>query len=140
VRFPVFIGLRRSLFLVCSLCVMHCAAAGAFLVMPWPRPLRIGLLIALAVSLRQAFRPPRVASLRLYRDGALECVLPNGTSLLANPLPDTTVFFWLVVLRLQAEGEKGTISLALFPDHMTREEFRLLRLWLRWSVTPSCGQ
>jgi hypothetical protein len=139
VRFPVFIGLRRSYFLAGAVSLMHGAAAGVFLVMPWPLPVRIALLVALAASLRYTLRPPRVASLRLYGDGALECLLPDGAALAVTPLPDTTVFPWLVVLRLKAEEETGVISLALFPDSMSREEFRVLRLWLRWCQETGDG-
>jgi hypothetical protein len=136
VRFPVFIGLRRSYFLAASVCVMHGAAAGAFLVLPWPLPMRMVLLIVLAVSLWHTLRPARIRSLRLHQNGDLECVLSDGTSRPASPLPDTTVFSWLVVLRLEVEGEQRTVSLPLFPDHMSGDEFRILRLWLRWGVTP----
>jgi hypothetical protein len=111
---------------------MHAVAAGALFVLPWPWSARIASFAVLAVSLGHTLRPLRVASLRLHENGALECVLPDGTELPAAPLPDSTVFPWLVVLRLQADGRKRAISLPLFPDHMSREEFRLLRLWLRW--------
>jgi hypothetical protein len=133
VQSPVFIELRRSIILIGSVCLMHCAAAGVFFFLPWPLPLRIALLSALAISLVYTLRPPRIVSLRLHRNGDLECALSDGTQRPAILLPDTTVFSWLVVLRLQAEDEQGTISLPLFPDHMSREEFRLLRLCLRWS-------
>jgi hypothetical protein len=131
-RFPVFIELRRSRLFVGVLCVMHGVAACAVLVLPWPVPVRLVLLIALAVSLVHSLRPSRIVSLRLYRDGVIESVLSDGTCLLADPLPDTAVFSWLVVLRLEVEGR--TFSLPLLPDHMSREEFRILRLWLRWSI------
>jgi hypothetical protein len=140
VRFPVFIELRRSRLFVGALCIMHGAAVGAFLIVPWPWMVRIGCLLALAGSLAYSLRPPRVASLRLYRDGVVECVLPDGVCLLANPLPDTTVFPWLVVLRLGVEGGKGVISLPLLPDHLSREEFRVLRLWLRWHPGTGDGK
>jgi hypothetical protein len=139
VRFPVLIGLRRSLYRTGALCAMHGAAAGAFFVLPWPLPLRIAAFAVLAASLRHSLRPPRVASLRLHENGALECVLPDGTELPAAPLPDSTVFSWLVVLRLKVDGRKRAISLPLFPDHMSREEFRLLRLWLRWRPETGDG-
>ena len=138
-QFPVFIGLRRSRFLAGSLCVMHGAAAGALLCLPWPLWLRGVLVIGLAVSLWRTLRPARIVSLRLDGNGGLECGLPDGTRLPATPLADTAVFSWLVVLRLRVEGEKRTISVPLFPDHMSREEFRVLRLWLRWSVNPGNG-
>jgi hypothetical protein len=137
VRFPVFIGLHRSYFLICSICVMHCAAAGIFLFMPWPPLLRIASMIALAVSLWRALRPSRISSLHFHENGDIECVLSDGTRLPASLLSDTTVFSWLVVLRLKLEDEKRTISLPLFPDHMSREEFRLLRLCLRWNANST---
>ncbi|MDR2614086.1 MAG: hypothetical protein LBC91_01995 [Candidatus Accumulibacter sp.] len=133
-RFPVFIELRRSSLLAGALCLMHGAAACAVLVLPWPLPARLALLIALAASLAHSLRPPRFLALRLHRDGLIECVLPDETCLPARPLPDTAVFSWLVVLRLEAEDQ--TISLPLLPDHLSREEFRLLRLWLRWGIDP----
>jgi hypothetical protein len=126
--------LRRSRLLAGALCAMHGAAVCAVLVVPWPTPARLALLIALAASLVHSLRPPRVVSLRLYRDGLIECVLPDGTRLPASPRPDTVVFSWLVVLRIDTEGK--TISLPLLPDHMSREEFRILRLWLRWGIDP----
>ena len=112
---------------------MHCAAAGAVLAVSWPMPARIALLAALALSLPYSLRPPRVISLRFYGDGGLECVLSDGTSRPAVLLPGSAVFFWLVVLRLKIEDEDATISLPLLPDSMSREEFRVLRLWLRWN-------
>ena len=134
-RFPVFIDLRRSNLLLGALAGMHAAAAGAFLAMPWPLLLQTALCLALAASLAhfiRSIRAPRIASLRLYENGALECLLPDGEHFPAIPLPDTTVFPWLVALRLDADGQK--ISLPLLPDHMSRDEFRRLRLWLRWST------
>jgi hypothetical protein len=137
-RFPVFIALRRSRRLAGLLCVMHGAAAGVvFGVLPWPLALRFALLAALAVSLWRALRAPGVASLRLYADGGLDCVFIDGAVRPARPRPDTAVFFWLVVLRLEIEDEKRVLSLPLLPDSMRREQFRLLRLWLRWSAASA---
>ncbi|GHU20250.1 hypothetical protein FACS189475_08830 [Betaproteobacteria bacterium] len=137
---PVFIELRRSNILIGSVGLMHCAAAVVFFFLPWPLPLRIVLPGALAISLVYALRPPRIVSLRLHGNGDLECALSDGTLRPAILLPDTTVFSWLVVLRLRVEDEKGTISLPLFPDHMSREEFRLLRLCLRWNSRNEPGR
>jgi hypothetical protein len=140
VRFPVFIELRRSLYRIGALCTMHGAAAGAFFVLPWPWPVRVASFAVLAASLWYSLRPPRVASLHLHGNGGLECILPDGTSLSAAILPDSTVFSWLVVLRLKTDGRKRAISLLLFPDHMSREEFRRLRLWLRWHPEADDGE
>lgn len=135
-RFPVFIGLRRSHLLAAALCIMHGAAACAILVLPWPWPWPA--LLALTASLVHSLRPLRVTSLTLHSDGFIECVLPEGTRLPARVLPDTAVFSWLVVLRLEGEGK--ALSLPLLPDHMSREEFRILRLWLRWGIESEVGR
>jgi len=51
-------------------------------------------------------------------------------------LPDTTVFAWLIVLRFRIGDEQGASTLALLPDQMSSEQFRALRLWLRWHANP----
>jgi hypothetical protein len=136
VRFPVFIEpRRRSNILIGSLSLMHGAAAGVFFFMPWPLLLQIAVAIALGISLCHTLRPSRISVLRFHENGDLECTLSDGTRQPLILLPGATVFSWLVVLRLRAEGE--TISLTLFPDHMPREEFRLLRLCLRWGLNPA---
>jgi hypothetical protein len=105
------------------------------LAVSWPLPARIALLVALAFSLPYSLlHRPRIVSLRLYEDGALECLSMDGAVLALTPLPETTIFPWLVVLRLETEEERKIISLTLFPDSMSREEFRILRLWLRWGT------
>ena len=135
-RFPVFIGLRRSRIFVVAICVMHAMAAGAFLALSWPWIWRVVPLVALAVSLWRVLLPCRVVALRLDQDGNLACDLRDGTRLPATLLPDSTVFSWLVVLRLRLDGERKALSLPLFQDHMSGDEFRTLRLWLRWCFNP----
>jgi len=49
--------------------------------------------------------------------------------------PDTTVFSRLIVLRLR--DDQGRLrSLAILPDSLPPEQFRVLCLWLRWLVNP----
>ena len=66
-------------------------------------------------------------------------VSPAATTLIAAGadgavvLPDTTIFGWLIVLRWRIEGESRVNSLPLFPDNVSTEEYRLLRICLRWS-------
>ncbi|MBV5336666.1 MAG: hypothetical protein J0653_01250, partial [Deltaproteobacteria bacterium] len=58
-----------------------------------------------------------------------------------KPLPDTTVFSHLIVLRFKTKDENRVRTLTIFQDQMTTTEFRVLRLWLRWqTASPSYGE
>lgn len=47
-------------------------------------------------------------------------------------LPGSTVFSWMIVLRLrETEGEQRK-NLLLLPDQMSKEAFRRLQRHLRW--------
>ena len=111
---------------------MHGLAVGVFFAMPWPLSARIALFAVLVVSLWRSLRSTEVTSIHLHENGTIKCIMSDGMSLSTTLLPDTTVFSWLVVLRMKANERKQAISLALFPDHMSHEEFRVLRLWLNW--------
>lgn len=118
---------------------MHGVAVASLLVTPLDWAWRLPALVIVAVSAATVLRPSRVASLNLHQDGRLECVLTEGGRAQASALSGSTVFPWLVVLRLRVDGARGVTSLALFPDHMAREEFRVLRLWLRWALISDSG-
>ena len=40
-------------------------------------------------------------------------------------------------VELSLEGEGRVRALTLLPDHLSREEFRMLRIWLRWHSAAS---
>ena len=70
--------------------------------------------------------------MRLSEGGVLECVVANGDRFSAQVKPDSTVFNRLIVLRLLVGDEQRTANFALLPDSLSTEQFRVLRLWLRW--------
>ncbi len=119
---------------------MHALAAVCILYVPVVWYVRGALLPILAFSLWRALRPCEILSLRLSVGEGLSCCLDNGERIKATVLPESTVFVWLVVLRLRID-EAGVRTLTLFPDQMSREEFRMLRLWLRWNrdLASPCG-
>ena len=59
-------------------------------------------------------------------------MLADGRQVAAMVLPDSTVFIFLIVLRLRIGEERRVSNVTLLPDQMSSEPFRLLRLWLRW--------
>ena len=100
--------------------------------LPWHWTLLSPLGILLGVSLWRALQPTEIVGLRLSERAGLDCILPPGERIAVQILPDSTVFRQLLVLRLRF-GDTGRVrSLALLPDSMSSEQFRVLRLWLRW--------
>lgn len=136
-RFPIQIDLRRSRLLFGLTSVLHTLAAGCLLSLPWPSTARYLLLAVVAWSAWQTQRPSRVVGLRLAANGDLACLMATGEQIPASVQPDTAVFSQLVVLRLRARDSGQLENLALFPDSMPVEQFRLLRLWLRWRAEAS---
>ncbi len=132
-QFPIAIALRRSRLLRVLTVVLHGLAAASLFVLPWPLSIRCLLLAILAVSLwRQIFRTSRVVGLCLAASGELSCQLASGEQVFVRVQPDSVVFSQLLVLRVR-DGESGRLeTLALLPDSMPSEQFRVLRLWLRW--------
>ncbi len=136
-QFPIVIGLHRSLLLSILLVLMHALAALCVVVLPWLW--RCVLWLALAYSLRCALRPQRIVGLRLAARDRLECLCASGDYVAATVLDDSTVFSRLIVLRLRIGEQRRSSSLVLLPDQMPAEQYRLLRLWLRWHAEPKDG-
>jgi hypothetical protein len=134
VQFPIAIGLHRSTLLSILLVLVHGAAAACLIALPWSWALRSVPLLLLGLSLGYALRTSRIIGLRLCGRDRLDCLLADGRRVAASVLPDSTVFYRLIVLRLRIGEEKRVSSLALLPDQMSAEHFRLLRLWLRWQA------
>lgn len=118
---------------------MHAIAAGCLVALPWPWLLRGVLLLLVAGSLGYALRPSRIVGLRLAARDRLECLLAGGDRVAATVLDDSAVFSRLIVLRLRIGEEARASSLVLLPDQLPAEQFRLLRLWLRWHAEPKSG-
>lgn len=135
-QFPVSIELQRSPLLTILLVLFHTLAAGSVIALPWDWLLRSVLLIVIGWSLCHALRPPRILGLRISGRDGLDGRLADGNRIALTALPDSTVFTRLIVLRLRIGEEKRVSSLALLPDQMSAEQFRWLRLWLRWHTEP----
>lgn len=135
-QFPVFIELHRSFLLLSSLVLFHALAAACVLVLPWSWYLRGALLVVAGFSLWLALRPSRILAIRLCRRDAIEGFFLDGHRETLTVMPDSTVFGRLIVLRLRIGDQRRVCQLALLPDQMIAEQFRVLRLWLRWHTKP----
>ena len=54
----------------------------------------------------------------------------------AEVLSGTVVYPWLVVLRLGLDDGRW-VTVVVWPDSTTAENFRRLCVWLRWKAAPS---
>ena len=132
-QLPITIGLHRSRFLGLGLAVVHLVAAGVLLATPWENPVKVLLVLCLLGSGGLAWLrlPLHVDSLRLLSDGSLELRRIGGTDYEPAGLASTaTVHHWLTVFRLTAG--KGSFIIVVAPDSMGVDDFRRLRVWLRW--------
>ncbi|HUY01834.1 MAG TPA: protein YgfX [Rhodocyclaceae bacterium] len=138
-QLPATLSLRRSRRLAALLAGAHALAAAVVLSLALPWWLKIVLLAAILVStwrrLNRLRGPGRICRLTLRADGRLEFSRVDGSCGVASVHPQTTVtaFLCVLLLRIQARVE----ALVLLPDALDAEDFRLLRLWLRWRAARS---
>ncbi|NJD34959.1 MAG: hypothetical protein FIA96_09030 [Betaproteobacteria bacterium] len=113
----------------------HLVAAGAVLAANLPAWLAAGFLLLVGASLARMRRPLPFASLVLGGDGTIGIVGADGTASEAVVHPHTLVLSFLVVLLYRSQGPLR--SMTLLGDSLSEEDFRQLRLWLRWRSTAA---
>lgn len=141
-QFPIEIGLRRSFLL--DVFVILLVLGAALLTIFYPRGfiLQFGLLTLVLVLGWHAWRSlsPPFAALRLYKDGRIEVLLAGANQFTAASLHgNSLVHPLLTVFRLQVPENGCQHVLSLAADSCRGEDFRRLRVCLRWlcPVTPS---
>jgi hypothetical protein len=106
-------------------------------VAPLPLPFRLAIWLVLALSLSRLLRRQHFPTeLKLCPDGRLFLVR-DGDNTECRIDAGTTVFPWLVVLRLRTNS--GTEALVLPVDALSAERHRQLRSWLRWQANVDPG-
>jgi len=133
VSLPLDLQLRRSRLLTALTTVLHLLAAGSVWLLPCSSVARSLLLLPLAISAWSCLRQSPFVGIRLGAGGELSLRQVSGEIVACQVQPETTVFGHLVVLRVR-DHQARRRSLTLLPDSLSTEQFRLLRLWLRWRV------
>lgn len=127
--------LQPSPGLLLLLSLAHALAAGAVLTASLPPWLAAGFLLSIGVSLGLERRRSMIATLVLRGDGALDAITPDGRAHSVSVEPQTVVWSFLVLLLYRQENRLR--SLALLGDSLAVEDFRQLRLWLRWRAVAA---
>lgn len=135
-QFPVFIELRRSLLLQVLLAAMHAAAALCVWMLQADWVVRVLVSLPVFVSAGMMLRASWIVALRLS-ETALHVRTSDGVERSAFLCPGCAVFTGLAVIRLKREGETKSRSLVVFPDSIQQDDFRKLRVWLRWAASSA---
>ena len=130
------IGLHRSRFLDGALLLILLLTIGLLMLWPVALAIRAPCLLAALLAGWLAYRQlsPCLAAIRLERDGRIGiAVFGQDQFRPVGVLPGATVHPWLTVLRLQEEQGKRYVLL-LCGDMLTADDFRRLRVFLRWGA------
>lgn len=133
------VSLRPSFILAAILVIVHGAAIAVILMAnmpPWLALIAIAaLVINLGVSIwRNALTRGgnAVVEIGVASDTALSIRTRRGEWLECEVRGDTYVAWFLTVLNLRQIGTGKRLSVAILPDAIDAEDFRRLRVWLRW--------
>lgn len=135
-QLPVTLTLQPSRRLALLLLAVHSGVLGLLAAVTISFWIKLLLLPAILFSawrvLKSIWRRQRIIRLTLRADGRLDYLRLNAAIGEARIHPHTTVTPQLTVLLLSSE--RRIEPLVLLPDSLDAEEFRQLRLWLRWQA------
>ena len=128
--------------LAAILLLSHFSIAGLLLYLGlgpiWTVAALVLLLCSLVYETRIALRAGNgaVVVLRIASDNRLSIGLRDGRWHEGEVLGSTTVTAFLTVINLRVIGERRMRSVVILPDCMAPEDYRRLRVWLRWRPHP----
>lgn len=138
------IAVGSSRLLAGVLAGMHAFAAALFWLAPLPHWLAVLLMPVFLGSAwhtlrRDGFRTWRhsLIALRLDADGRCEFQTRAGAWREAALLGSSFVAPYLTVLNLKPAGDRLAKHLVILPDAVDAEDFRRLRVWLKWRGTKA---
>jgi toxin CptA len=133
------VRLRPSGLLVAVLTVAHAAAITIVLMVDltlWLQAIAVALLIAQCVLVvrRQALLAGAgaVIAIEVTSDHRFNAETRAAGWCEYDVLGSTYVTPYLTVLNLRQPGKRGARYVTLLPDSLNAEDFRKLRVWLRW--------
>lgn len=137
-QFPITIGLRRSRFLRLALVSTVIVATGMAMKMPWPVGFRTALVLLVLITTCLAWRKfnKSPSAIRLEESGKILFSAADTSEFVeAELLSGATVHPWLTVARFKTA--QGPLQLIVAVDTMKSDDFRHLRIFLRWRAEVS---
>lgn len=138
------ISLHSSLQLTVLVGLAHAGAAVVCLVVDVPGLARLLILLGIAASCVHALRGPAllramgsITALELKEGGELSIQTRRGDWCAATLLGSSFVGPYLTVLSLKIEKSPFARHAVIMPDSLNAEDFRKLRVWLRWRKASS---
>jgi len=136
VQLPITIGLHRSRLL--DSLVFLSALLASLVVIAFPQALIIqgAMLLAVGYCSARTWRrlSPQCTAVHLERTGRLSVALAGREEFsMAELLPGAIVHPWLTIARLQTDGGRMCTLIATV-DSLEPEDFRRLRVFLRWQA------
>lgn len=132
-------AIKPSPRLVVLLLLFHAIAAAVAYLTAMPLTAKLAVLMLILLSLfyylmRDALLllPDSWREISLGQDN-VSVVTRGGSTFAGQVTGKTVVSPHLVVLRLSLEGRRLPVSRTIFPDALGADEFRELRVWLRFS-------
>jgi len=131
-------NLRPSWTLAAILAAAHGAAIAAVVVVempPWLTFVAIAALFAnLVLELRHALlrMPDAIVGIEISSDDVLSVQTRRGEWLESEVLGSSYVVSFLAILNLRETASRKSRRVVVLPDSMAAEDFRQLRVWLRW--------
>lgn len=133
------IRLKPSGYLSLLLSAAHAIALGLVIVLPLPIGLKLVTTLVFCVSLVFYLRrnarlaaPNSIIALEITEDCACAIETRSGKRLDCILLPTSYVSASLTILNLKADGEMLARHIVILPDSIHPEDFRKLRVLLRW--------
>ena len=144
---PLFLPLKPSRRLAGAILGIHVSAAAGAGLAPVPAWLVAVAWLALCLSAWTLLRrhalpraPTSLIRLQGRADGGLEGLTRDGEWLSLSLLPSTTLFPGFAVLSLRPQGGGRSRALTVFPDTLSPDDWRTLRVWLRWQAGRMPGE
>lgn len=140
-QFPIIIGLRRSRILVAALVLLVLAVQGIgfYFFTHWGLKVIFYLLTLSLAFITWKKLTPKISEIRLERGGGISiCQCSQQEFFPAYIQPNVTVHPWLTVFRVRSDGNRVFILIATV-DTLNRQNFRRLRVFLRWQADFSNG-
>lgn len=130
---------KPSYWLAAILSLAHLAAAVVLWTLMLSLNIKLIITVALIISLiyylrQDALLTANRAVIAFELSNEMQCTLTtrSGESIVCSILSSTFVAPYLTVLNLKTAEKLFMLSVAILPDSIDAEEFRQLRIWLKW--------